>query len=471
MFGIKQYEATGKSLELTGDNGTNKTSIIDSLIYFFENSSERDIVTRKGADESEVFVQFDNGIEGTRKQRPNKATDYISIKQDGKAISSPESFLKSLFTPLQLKPAEFVALNYKEQNRMLLDLIDFKWDLNWIKEQFGELVPGINYEQNVLRVLNDIQSINGHYYKTRQEINSRILHNIKTVTDIGGTLPESYNPLKWEKIKLSEMYTDIEQRRRANRTIEEAKKFCESVDGKIRGFDAEKEIKLAGIEKEISVDRSGTEKHIVKLEEEIRAHKVRLRGLEESRITKRLLAAQDYDNSIAEFKVKIEDSRPLAEKALDQTIPALVEEAETVELMKSHLLEFGRMVTVQEETSQLKAESEAFTVKIEKARSLPGEILETCDLPVECLTIENGEPRINGLPVSNLSSGEAYNLCIDIAVELKEKKDNLNLLLLDGIEQLSPQNRELAYKKCKDKGIRFIATRTTGDKDLTILEL
>lgn len=31
--------------------------------------------------------------------------------------------------------------------------------------------------------------------------------------------------------------------------------------------------------------------------------------------------------------------------------------------------------------------------------------------------------------------------------------------------------REGLYKKCKDKGLQFIATRTTDEEDLTVIEL
>ena len=97
-----------------------------------------------------------------------------------------------------------------------------------------------------------------------------------------------------------------------------------------------------------------------------------------------------------------------------------------------------------------------------------GIILKTATIPVKGLTVENGKPLIDGKPISNLSEGEQLMLCVDVALS---KPNNLNLILLDGVEKLSDTNRELLYNKCKEKGLQFIATRTTNDNELIITEL
>ena len=133
--------------------------------------------------------------------------------------------------------------------------------------------------------------------------------------------------------------------------------------------------------------------------------------------------------------------------------------------MKKHLNEYRRMKGLEQDVDLLKEESEELTRKIELARTLPGMILETATLPVEGLTVENGIPLINGLPVSNLSEGEKLNLCVDVALS---KPNNLQMILIDGAEKLSDENRSKLYGKCKDKGLQFVATRTTNDNELEV---
>ena len=133
--------------------------------------------------------------------------------------------------------------------------------------------------------------------------------------------------------------------------------------------------------------------------------------------------------------------------------------------MKKHLNEYNRMVTLQSELEQLKAESQELTNKIELARNLPGEILKSATIPVKGLTVENGMPLINGLPISNLSEGEQLDLCVDVALS---KPNSLQIILIDGAEKLSDENRNKLYAKCKEKGLQFIATRTTNDNELEV---
>ena len=59
-------------------------------------------------------------------------------------------------------------------------------------------------------------------------------------------------------------------------------------------------------------------------------------------------------------------------------------------------------------------------------------------------------------------------LCVDVALS---KPNNLKLILLDGVEKLSENNRNLLYQKCKEKGLQFLATKTTNDNELIITEL
>ena len=87
-------------------------------------------------------------------------------------------------------------------------------------------------------------------------------------------------------------------------------------------------------------------------------------------------------------------------------------EALYMEDLIGHINEYKRMVDLQKEVEGLAEESSELTRKIEKARTLPGEILQNCTIPIDGLTVENGIPLINGLPVSNLSEGEKLDLLI-----------------------------------------------------------
>lgn len=144
------------------------------------------------------------------------------------------------------------------------------------------------------------------------------------------------------------------------------------------------------------------------------------------------------------------------------------EKVSKAEKMKSYINEYRRMERLEGEIELLKARSDNLTAKIELARDLPGKILEECSIPIEGLTVVDGIPLIHNLPVSNLSDGEKLNLCVDVAIQ---NPNGLHIILIDGIERLATDMREKLYKKCKEKGLQFIATRTTDDEDMTVIEL
>lgn len=463
LFGIKETELDGRNIEVTGTNGTGKTSIIDAIKFALTNDSERDYVIKQGENEGEIIVETDTGLYIDRKKRTGKA-DYKSIKDGGKDVSGPEAMLKSLFTQLQIEPVAFIQMSKKEQNRLILDLIEFDWDLNWIKEQFGEIPRDVNYEQNILEVLNDIQAKDGYYYKTRQDINRDLRNKKAFVEEIAETIPADYDAEKWEKYDLGDTYRRIEHAKVSNGRIERAKVFKDSYDNKVRGYEAEKEIAVSAEKDKIAAERNELTSSIERLKAEIKAAEDKLSGLNGKLEDKIALAEGQFKEKMAKLDSDIKTADEyISMEPVDTT--ADEDEVRTAEAMKKHLNEYKRMMSLQEDCDLLKEESEELTEKIELARNLPGRILEEATLPVEGLSVENGQPLIKGLPVSNLSEGEKLELCVDVALS---KPNNLQIILIDGAERLSDKNREKLYKKCKDKGLQFIATKTTNDSEMEV---
>ena len=463
LFGISETELDGRSIEITGTNGTGKTSVIDAITYALTNNSDREYIIKQGENEGEITVETDTGLYIDRKKRTGKA-DYKSIKDGRHDISGPEAMLKTLFTPLQLDPVTFINLDKKEQNRIILDLIEFDWDLNWIKEKFGEIPQDVDYQQNILQVLNDIQSENGYYFRTRQDINRDLRNKKAFVEEIAETIPSNYDADKWENYDLGETYAKIEKAKEINSRIERAKIFKDSYDNKIRGYEAEKEITISSEKDRIATERESLTSSIERMKAEIKAAEDSLKSLDGKLEDKVKLAESEYREKIA----KLDSEIKTADEYINKEIVDISKEEEEVRIageMKKHLNEYKRMRTLQDECESLNDESKQLTAKIELARTLPGTILETATIPVEGLTVENGMPLIKGLPVSNLSEGEKLELCVDVALS---KPENLQIILLDGSEKLSDENRAKLYKKCRDRGLQFIATRTTNNNELEI---
>lgn len=466
LFGIKEYEADGSSLELSGKNGVGKSSVIDAIRYALTNKSNREYIVRKGESEGEILVETDTGLTIDRKVRMGM-TDYKSIKQNGQEVRSPEAFLRDIFTSLQLNPVEFMHMDSKQQNAQILDMIEYPWNMDTIREWFGEIPAWVNYDQNILCVLNDIQAENGVYFQNRQDINRDIRNKKAFIEEIGASIPEGYQVEKWENADVGKIYKEIERQQKENQEIQKAKQIIENKDNKVRKFDADRQISISALNTEISNREGQIDKDIIRLQEQVKALQTEKDGLATKKADKLEVINKTYEANVAEFEAECKEYEKYA-NAEPKDTSDLSKQAEEIEQMKSHINEYRRMQRLQEEVAELQKQSQSLTDKIEKARTLPGDILENCTIPIEGLTVQNGIPLINGLPISNLSDGQKLDLCVDVAIQ---KPNGLQIILIDGVEKLATDMRAKLYQKCKDKGLQFIATRTTDDDAMTVVEL
>ena len=468
LFGIEQLELDGKSVELTGSNGVGKSSVLDAIRLALTNNSKRKYVVKNGKTEGRIFVKLDDGTSIDRKKRTDKS-DYKSIKdENGNEINSPEAFLRDIFTPLQLEPVEFLSMNEQEQNRILLNLIEFNKDKKeFIKEKFGEEINWVNYDESILEILNQIQAKEGKYYQDREEINRNVRNALAIAADIAKDIPEGYDAEKWRNFTLSEKYEALNKMKEYNDKVERAIAYKENYNNTVNGYKGEYDSNIADINTRKNNEKASIENTIKEYETKIIELKKDLENLDNKYKVYETEVKGAFDSKVAKLEENIKIANEWADKPKMET-ETVENELKIAEEMKGHINEYDRMIEMQQNAENLKNVSEGLTNKIELARTLPGEILKEVNIPVKNLTVENGIPLVNGLPVGNLSEGEKLQLCVDVTLS---DNNNLKLILIDGTEKLSEENRKKLYKICKEKGLTVIATRTTNEDTLNIIEL
>ena len=466
LFGIREAALDGRSVELAGPKGSGKTSVLDAIRYALTNRSDRDYIIHQGADEGEIIIETDTGLSIDRKTRTTKA-DTVKVKDGSMLQTRPAEFLSGIFTPLQLNPVAFTQLSRQEKNRVILSLIDFAWDMNWIKEQFGEIPQGVDYSKHILEVLSDIQAESGVYFQSRQNLNRDIRNKQAFIADIAKDIPPHYDAARWEAYPTREKYQELERIREANSRIERAKAFREGFEAKKRGLEAERDIQLAAVAQDISAQRESITGDIQRLEAQLAAAREKLDGLAQRQKEREELEQARFRESLAKLERDVGVADQYAGQEVQDT-SALSAELDEAEQMRSHLNEYRRMRDMQTELDELTARSQALTDKIELARELPATILAQASIPVEGLTVKDGVPLIHGLPISNLSDGELLELCVDITVS---RPGQLGIILVDGAERLDSVSRERLYAKCKAKGLQLIATRVTDSEEMEVIEL
>lgn len=468
LYGIEQLELDGKSIELTGTNGAGKSSVLDAIRLALTNNSKRKYIVKNGETEGRVLVKLDDGTTIDRKKRTDKS-DYKSIKDvNGNEINSPESFLKDIFTPLQLEPVEFLSMTEQQQNRILLNLIEFNQDKKeFIQEKFGEVPSWVNYDDSILEILNQIQSKEGQYYQTREDVNREIRNGMAIINDIAKDIPENYDESKWRNYTLSDKYEQLNKDKDFNAKIDKSIAYKEDYTNKISQLEDKENVILVEINAKKEEEKNNINNKILEMKNQIALLEKELENINNKYL---LQGTEAKNNTIAE-KAKLEENIKVANEWAAKerkNTETLENELKMAEEMKGHLNEYDRMTDMQTKVDNLQKVSEGLTDKIELARNLPGQILKEANIPVKNLTVENGVPLVNGLTISNLSEGEKLMLCVDVTLS---NPNSLKLILIDGVERLSEVNRNELYKICKEKGLQCIATRTTDNTELNVIEL
>jgi DNA repair ATPase RecN len=430
-FGVHETQLGPNSVEITGRKGTGKSSVLDAIRFALTNRSDRDYIVKQGADEAEIIIETDTG-QRIDEEKASMDTSSLGLKENGLNVPRPQTFLDDIITPLQLNPVEFISKPIAEQNRIILNLIDYKWDMQWIEDKFGEIPKGVDYHQNILSVLDQIQADNGVYYQTRQQINSERLFKRKAAEDIAASIPEHFDAEKWEAYDTSARYAELSKIQQENGKINRAKLFRDSYDSKLRGITADRDIAISSARDAVSGEREGLLKTIERMKAEIRAAEDKISGLDSKLKDKIKVAQADFETA----KAKLDADTGIANEYADRDpkpVEALQAEISTAESMKKHLNEYYRMRRMQQEVDELTVRSDALTEKIDLARKLPGQVLAEASIPVKGLTVKNGVPLVNGLPLSNLSDGEKLDLCVDVAIS---NPKGLQIILIDGAERL-----------------------------------
>ena len=343
LFGIRETTLDGKSVEISGPKGSGKTSVLDAIRYALTNRSDRDYIVHQGADEGEIIIETNTGLSIDRKALPAKSAGTVKVRDGSMLQTRPAEFLAQIFTPLQLDPVKFTQLSRQEKNREILNLIEFQWDMNWIKEQFGEIPQGVDYGQHILEVLNDIQAENGIYFQSRQNINRDIRNKQAFIADIAKDIPSGYDYDRWNNYPSGEKYRELERLREQNSRIERAKAFRSGYDAKLRGLEAQRDMDLAAIDSDIARERASLTGTMERLKAELKATEEKLSGMEQRRQEKADVAQSKYETAAAKLEKDMGVAADYAgREPVDTT--ALSQELDTAEEMRKHLNEYQRMV-------------------------------------------------------------------------------------------------------------------------------
>jgi len=175
-------------------------------------------------------------------------------------------------------------------------------------------------------------------------------------------------------------------------------------------------------------------------------------------------AQEHYDAALNNFKLADVDISQLEDKSTEELERNIAEIDEINKKVRANL----DRERAEQEAEDLRDQYNELTHQIESLRQERRELLEGADLPLEGLSVENGELIYKGQKWDCMSSSE--QLIVGASIVRKLNPD-CGFVLLDKLEQLDSKTLEEFGSWLEAQGLQAIATRvSTGDECAVIIE-
>ncbi|SHI03992.1 AAA family ATPase [Clostridium grantii] len=364
--------------------------------------------------------------------RDKKVQEYYNKVSQAQKINHWIEDAKALQENFHNKIAAIKANAESEKNRIKLNFNQHKAD---IKDIIGLSKARIEKSKNALE--NADKNLD---FELKEATNNFLQEEHKLKEDLSQTLKklEEEYLLKVEKAKVSHE----EKLKGINVTLlenkERLKKSSEFVKESEKDNIVLQEKKIAAKEQEL-VSLGVTE------EQEIKA------------VNEKILTEKEKE----EIKVGKAIEYMKNNKAID--IKPLQDEADKVAEMQSYLRQWDMLIDIRDNKLASKERYAAIqTKRVDKARSLPRELLQTAKMPIEGISVDsNGFIRINNILIDGLSDGEKLELAMKIA---KAQAGELKVICIDKFEGLNPATQERLLKEMINDEYQYFVTSTGADK-------
>ena len=192
--------------------------------------------------------------------------------------------------------------------------------------------------------------------------------------------------------------------------------------------------------------------------------------------------AQRLEEQIAELTARLEERRKAYEKTAEDEAIAMKDAAEledesTAEIEESiaNIEEINRRVRANltkanaiDEAEQLRNEYSKMTDKLEEVRNKRKALLDSADLPLEGLSVNEGALVYKGQQWSDMSSAEQLIVATAIVRKLNPE---CGFVLMDKLEQMDTDTLAEFGSWLETEGLQVIATRvSTGEECSIIIE-
>ena len=189
----------------------------------------------------------------------------------------------------------------------------------------------------------------------------------------------------------------------------------------------------------------------------ISAKQQELIGLDEKEESEKVSVDEKVKTEIEKEEIRIGKAADYLKEHEEVDIEPLQKAADEAQEMISYLREWDRISEIRDNQLAPKERySEDLTAKIEKSRTLPAELLQTANMPIEGISVDSdSRVRINGTLIDGLSDGEKLELAMKVA---KAQCGALKVICMDKWESLDKLSQEQLIKEMSEDDYQYFVT-------------
>lgn len=400
---------------------------------------------------------------------------YYKIREEvNREVKELRARIKSIFDDL---PAEYNGEDWKEKNvQEYYAKVKEAQDINkWIseakalQENFNSKVESIkaNGESQKARItlkfkseredIDDIITLSNSKIEKAKDFISNSDHELKI------KIQELTNYNVSEENIIAKNYQDAlsqleEEYRRKKEEI--TKTYSANVE-----FLKESLSKGIEVAKKSSISQIEEQKDLISINEnKISAKQQELLGLDEKEKAEKISVDEKIKSEIEKEEIRIGKAAKYLEDHAEIDIAPLQEEANNVQEMVSYLRDWDRIIEIRDNQLAPKERySDELTAKIEKARTLPSELLKTAKMPIEGISVDaDGNVRINNTLIDGLSDGEKLELAMRVA---KAQCGTLKIICMDKFESLDKKAQEQLLKEMTKDEYQYFVTEVAATEN------
>ena len=204
----------------------------------------------------------------------------------------------------------------------------------------------------------------------------------------------------------------------------------------------------------------------------ISAKQQELIGLDEKEESEKAAIDEKVKSEIEKEEIRIGKASAYLKEHEEIDIEPLQKAADEAQEMVSYLREWDRISEIRDnQLAPKERQSEDLTAKITKARTLPAELLQTANMPIDGISVdEYSRVRINGTLIDGLSDGEKLELAMKVA---KAQCGALKVICMDKWESLDKTSQDKLLESMTEDDYQYFVTEVaqTESNDVEVKKI